>query len=239
MLVQGELAPGSKVVVRLLSERLSLSPTPIKSALAGLERDGFLVAIPHRGYFVPEVDVRDMREIYELREALDGIAARNAAATRDVREFVRTTLQPLYDEQCRLLHENGGQGYSDVDIDFHRAIWHASGNSRLIQLLDNLGGQLRFGSGSSSKAPGRIPGALEEHAAIMRALAEGDADLAEELSREHVRRAAEAFCGVVATTPVTEGAAVGDGAAADPVVTGPAATGAVATDTPLPSQRRR
>jgi DNA-binding GntR family transcriptional regulator len=201
MLVDGELAPGAKVVVRLLSERLALSPTPIKSALAGLERDGFLVAVPHRGYFVPEVAVEDMREIYELREALDGVAARNAAGAPDAAEFVHRTLRPLYEEQRRLLDEHGGEGYSAVDVAFHRAIWHASGNTRLAQILDNLGGQLRFASGSSSKAPGRIPEALDEHAAIMAALADGDQALAERLSREHVRRAAEAFGGAAVDDP--------------------------------------
>ncbi|GAA3732702.1 GntR family transcriptional regulator [Streptomyces tremellae] len=197
MLVDGELPPGAKVVVRVLSERLALSPTPIKSALAGLERDGFLVAVPHRGYFVPEVAVEDMREIYELREALDGIAARNAAGAPDAAEFVSGTLRPLYEEQRRLLDERGGEGYSAVDVAFHRAIWHASGNARLAQFLDNLGGQLRFASGSSSRLPGRIPEALDEHEAIMAAVAAGDSDLAERLSRAHVRRAAEAFGGVV------------------------------------------
>jgi Bacterial regulatory proteins, gntR family len=98
---------GVKVVVRPLSERLSLSPTPIKAALAGLERDGFLTAIPHRGSYVPQVNVQDMRD---------------------------------------------------------RAIWNASGNSRLAQVTDNLVGQVRFGSGSSSRLPGRIAAALHEHA---------------------------------------------------------------------------
>ncbi|MDA5147044.1 GntR family transcriptional regulator [Streptomyces sp. AD681] len=197
MLIDGELAPGAKVVVRVLSEQLSLSPTPIKSALAGLERDGFLVSIPHRGYFVPEVAVEDMREIYELREALDGIAARNAASMPDAEAFVRDTLRPLYEKQRLLQEECGGVGYSAADVAFHRAIWHMSGNARLSQFLDNLGGQLRFASGSSSSVPGRIPEALDEHAAIMAAIAAGDAALAEELSRAHVRRAAEAFGGVV------------------------------------------
>jgi DNA-binding GntR family transcriptional regulator len=195
MIVDGELAPGAKVVVRVLAERLELSPTPIKSALAGLERDGFLTSIAHRGYFVPEVAAQDMREIYELREVLDGVAARNAAALPDPRAFVEATLKPLYEEQCRLLREDAGRGYSDVDVEFHRAIWHVSGNSRLAQFMDNLGGQLRFGSGSSSRLPGRIKDALEEHAAIMDAVARGDAELAERLSRVHVQRAAEAFGG--------------------------------------------
>ena len=193
MIVDGELAPGTKVVVRMLSERLRLSPTPIKSALAGLERDGFLTTFAHRGYFVPEVAVHDMREIYELREVLDGVAARKTAGLPESEVFVRTTLVPLYEEQRRLIEEHDGAGYSDVDIEFHRAIWHAADNTRLVQFMDNLGGQLRFGSGSSSQVPGRISEALQEHAAIMEAMANGRAAEAERLSREHVRRAARAF----------------------------------------------
>src|SRR5215470_5898991 len=77
--LDGSLAPGSRVTVRPLAEQLGLSPTPIKTALAALEREGFLVAVPHRGYFVPEVSTEDLLELYELREAVDGIAARRAA----------------------------------------------------------------------------------------------------------------------------------------------------------------
>lgn len=193
LIIDGTLTPGSKVVVRPLAERLRLSPTPIKSALAALERDGFLTAVPHRGYFVPEVSVRDMREIYELREVLDGIAARNTAAAADPATFVTDVLAPLLDVQRRCADAGDGPGYSDADMAFHRAIWHASGNSRLATVTDNLGGQLRFGSGSSSRLPGRIGEALREHAAIMAALSRGDTGRAERESRAHVRRSASAF----------------------------------------------
>lgn len=193
MIIDGRLTPGSKVIVRPLAERLQLSATPIKSALAALERDGFLTAIAHRGYFVPEVSVQDMREIYELREVLDGIAARNAATLGDAAGFVADVLRPLVDEQRRRADAGDAAGYSDVDMAFHRAIWHASGNSRLATVTDNLGGQLRFGSGSSSRLPGRIPQALREHTAIMDAMAAGDAARAERESRAHVRRSAAAF----------------------------------------------
>jgi DNA-binding GntR family transcriptional regulator len=193
LIIDGSLTPGVKVVVRPLSERLQLSATPIKSALAALERDGFLVAVAHRGYFVPEVSVQDMREIYELREVLDGIAARNAAVMVDSRGLVKNVLRPLYDEQRKLVRSGDATGYSDVDMAFHRAIWHASGNSRLAQVTDNLLGQLRFGSGSSSRLPGRTTQALREHVTIMDAVAKGDAEGAEHASREHVRRSAAAF----------------------------------------------
>jgi DNA-binding GntR family transcriptional regulator len=193
MIITGELAVGTKVVVRPLCERLSLSPTPIKAALAGLERDGFLTAIPHRGYYVPEVNVQDMREIYELREVLDGIAARNAAALPGAATFVDHTLKPLYARQEAAQVLQDAIGYSDADLEFHRAIWQASGNSRLAQVTDNLVGQVRFGSGSSSRLPGRIVSALHEHASIMAALAAGDSVRAERESRAHVRRSAAAF----------------------------------------------
>jgi DNA-binding GntR family transcriptional regulator len=193
MIINGALAAGSKVVVRTLSEHLRLSATPIKAALAALERDGFLTNIAHRGYFVPEVSVQDMREIYELREVLEGIAARNAAAMPDPAAFVRDVLTPLYDEQESRAARGDGAGYTDADMEFHRAIWHVSGNSRLAQVTDNLGGQVRFGAGSSRQLPGRIPQALREHLSIMQALAAGDSVRAERESRAHVRRAAVAF----------------------------------------------
>ena len=193
LIITGELAVGAKVVVRPLSERLSLSATPVKAALAGLERDGFLVAVPHRGYYVPEVNVQDMREIYELREVLDGIAARNAAALLDATALADNTLSPLYLKQEAAERARDTVGYSDADVEFHRAIWQASGNSRLAQVTDNLVGQVRFGSGSSSMMPGRIVAALHEHASIMAAIAAGDSARAERESRAHVRRSAAAF----------------------------------------------
>jgi DNA-binding GntR family transcriptional regulator len=193
LIVNGSLVPGQKVIVRALAEKLALSATPIKSALAALERDGFLIAIPHRGYFVPEVNVHDMREIYELREVLDGIAARDAASLPNPAQFVREVLEPLYSRLQESLESGSGISYSDSDIEFHRAIWTASGNSRLARVTDNLSGQLRVGSASSSRLPGRITVAMAEHYSIMAAVAAGDIARAERESREHVRRAADAL----------------------------------------------
>ena len=193
LIIDGELQPGAKVVVRPLCEQLGLSPTPIKAALAGLERDGFLLAIPHRGYHVPMVTPEDMQEIYELREVLDGIAARRAASLPDARRFVEATLRPIHERQSAVAATADLIGYSDLDREFHRAISHVSANSRLVHVTDNLDGQLRFGSGSSSRLPGRVRTAMREHAAIMQAVAAGDSERAERAARDHVRRSAAAF----------------------------------------------
>ncbi len=188
----GRLPAGSKVVVRPLAEELKLSPTPIKAALAALEREGFLVSEPHRGYFVPRVDRRDMQEIYELREVIDGIAARDAATTRAHAELA-THLADLLAEQRRIAQRGDLSAYSELDLEFHRAIWESSGNSRLLRVAENLLGQVRLGSGHSAQVPGRVAHSLEEHAEIVATLRAGDRVAAEEAARRHVRRAAEAL----------------------------------------------
>ncbi|TDC47400.1 GntR family transcriptional regulator [Jiangella ureilytica] len=191
MIVDGDLPPGTKLIVRLLSERLGLSATPIKSALAALERDGFLIAIPHRGFHVPLIGPADMREIYELRELLDGIAARKVAVSPDPAGFVRTVLDPLLTKQRERGDDGDLASLRDLDVEFHRAVWRASGNERLTQVTDNLSGQIRLAW--SGRPSGGVPRTLREHEAIMDAIAAGDPARAERVSRAHVRHSAAAY----------------------------------------------
>lgn len=191
MAVAGELLAGTKLVVRPLSESLGLSATPIKSALAALERDGFLTAIPNRGYFVPEISHADMLEIYEIREALDGIACRKVAGTPTAEAFVRDVLEPIYARQEISVNNADVAQLRDLDLEFHRAIWHAGGNKRLSQIADNLGGQIRLAWGRNT--PWIVERAIREHRAIMDAIAACDPDAAEESARAHVRQSLAAF----------------------------------------------
>ncbi|WFE35210.1 GntR family transcriptional regulator [Micromonospora sp. WMMD975] len=191
MIVSGELAGGRKLIVRMLSERLDLSATPIKSALAALERDGFLVAIPHRGFYVPEIGLRDMREIYELREALDGIAARKVTEAGAGADFVRDELQPILERQHECAAAGDLAGLRDLDTAFHRAIWHRCGNARLAQVTDNLGGQSRLAW--QWQVAGGMLRALREHQLIMDAIVSGDPSRAERAARSHVRLSRAAF----------------------------------------------
>lgn len=191
-ILDSQFPPGSKLVVRMLTERLELSPTPIKAALAALEREGFITGIPHRGYFVPKVNHKDMQEIYELREVIDGIAGRNAASSPDRTELC-DLLEKLLHRQRSVVKRGRRADFVDLDQQFHRAIWQAAGNSRLLQSVENLLGQIRLGYGGPPREPGRLSIALEEHASILDAIATGDATRAEQESRTHVRHAAEAF----------------------------------------------
>ncbi len=191
-ILNGRLAPGVHVSVRPLCEEFGLSATPVKAALTALEREGFLVLHPHRGFFVPEVDREDMQELYELREVLDGIAARRAAALPDRDELV-ARLSALLERQTAEVHANDLTGYSDLDVQFHQEILVAAGNGRLQHVAENMIGQLRLGRATSARVPGRPTAALVEHGEIIAAIAAGQQHQAERLARRHVRKSANAL----------------------------------------------
>ncbi|MBM9504091.1 GntR family transcriptional regulator [Actinacidiphila acididurans] len=191
-ILDGSLAPGSRVTVRPLSEQLGLSPTPIKAALAALERQGFLIAVPHRGYFVPETGTDDLLELYELREALDGIAARRAAVAPDHARMA-VQLSRLLVRQRKAIEAGNLHSYGELDLAFHRLIWEGSGSRRLIPIAENLIAQVRLGNRLSAQAPGRLPVALDEHEAILEAIRTGDPRAAEQHIRLHVRQAGHAL----------------------------------------------
>ena len=105
----------------------------------------------------------------ELREYRDGDldGAWYAIAATDAPDVnaavVAEVLTPLYETQCARWEEGDLLGYRDFDLKFHRSIWHASGNLRLSQVADNLGGQIRLAW--SSRMPGTAARALREHRA--------------------------------------------------------------------------
>ncbi len=191
-ILSGRLAPGSHVTVRPLCEEFGLSATPVKAALTALEREGFLVLHPHRGFFVPEVDRDDMQELYELREVLDGIAARRAAAL-PTRDALVERLTALVAAQAAEVEAGNLSGYSDLDGQFHQEILAAAGSRRLQHVAENMIGQLRLGRATSARVPGRPSAALTEHREIVAAIAAGQHQQAERLARRHVRKSANAL----------------------------------------------
>ncbi|MCW4458035.1 GntR family transcriptional regulator [Microbacterium sp. MPKO10] len=192
LILTGELAPGNRVTVQPLTEILKLSPTPIRTALAALERQGLLEIHEHRGYFVPKLGRKDILEIYEIREVIDSVASRRVAQL-DERTDIIARLESLLQQQRKAVAAGDIATYRDLDVTFHRTIWENSGNHRLLSLADNLLGQVRIGNNVSSRVPGRVQIAIEEHASIIAALARGSAEDAESATRRHVREAAHAL----------------------------------------------
>jgi DNA-binding GntR family transcriptional regulator len=192
MIVEGEIPPGSRVTVRPIADRLGLSSTPIKAALVTLEREGMLVSKLHRGYFVPELSFNDMLEIYELRESLDCIASRRVASAPDHAELAET-LRRDRREQQRCLERGDLDGYRRGDLEFHRDLWILCGNRRLRRTGDELLGQMKLGNALMARLPGRVSISMTEHHKIIDAIADGDPERAEAVTREHIRSVRDSF----------------------------------------------
>jgi len=181
---------GTKLVVRALSERLDLSPTPIKGALAALEREGLVTAVPHRGYFVRRISARDIEEIYALREVVDGLAARLCATLADDRVLLR--LRALLARQRACIRTGDFEKYGDLDLAFHRCIRDASGNSRLVRAAEAYDGQVRLLIDASTRAR-TLPTSIQEHKVVAEAIGTRNASAAEAAMRRHVREAGRAL----------------------------------------------
>jgi DNA-binding GntR family transcriptional regulator len=192
MIIAGDMPPGSRVTVRPIVERLELSATPVKAALITLEREGVLESKLHRGFFVPALSVDDLREIYEMREALDRLAGQLAAASSEHVE-IAATLKANCVEQRKYLKSGDVDGYRRMDLDFHHNLWAMCGNSRLRRTGEQLMDQMRLVNSVSARLPGRVERSLAEHLIIVDAIADGAVKRAGSAAAKHVKSVLKTF----------------------------------------------
>ncbi len=193
-------APGSKLTVDVVAKRLGVSRTPVKEALVRLEREGLVRMVPRHGAFVATLAPEEVLEIYDLREVLEGLAARKAAQ-RVTRQHLARLATLLRKTEA---HAAAGDLtlYSDVDLLFHQTIREASGSPRLIDTLENLRGQVRLLMSTSIVLPGRLEKSVQEHRRIYEALKRRDPEAAEEAARAHMRASREAMASYLSQQPL-------------------------------------
>lgn len=186
-IVQGEIAPGSKISEPELARTYGISRGPLREAIHRLEGQRLVIRVPHAGARVVSLGVRELVELYQIRESLEGMACR-LAAQRITRAEV-DELRRVLDAHERDEAFQAGRGYyqQEGDYDFHYRIIQASGNATLAQLLCNDLYQLvRMYRIQFSSTPNRPQQAFMEHQRILEALADGDGELAELLMRRHI-----------------------------------------------------
>jgi DNA-binding GntR family transcriptional regulator len=135
-LARGSAKPGERVVESRLSAEIKLNRAAVREALARLAAGGIVEYVPYSGYRLPRRDTSDLLELYDLREAIEPISARNAAELGD------TASLKLIDEALRQFARAGETGddllASRSDRDFHLAIVQASGNWRFKQIYQRF-----------------------------------------------------------------------------------------------------
>ncbi|HBC2025921.1 TPA: GntR family transcriptional regulator [Vibrio cholerae] len=188
-IVEGELAPGSKISEPELTKQFQVSRGPLREALMRVEGLGLIERIPHIGARVIQLSPTKLVELYAVREALEGMAARLAA--RNITEIELAGLESLLSTHSTHIDQVEGASYfhQQGDFDFHYRIIQASRNQQLIGLLcDELYHLLRMYRYQSPRSHSRPVEALEEHKFILRAIRQRDEELAEMLMRRHISR---------------------------------------------------
>ncbi|BEP49658.1 MULTISPECIES: GntR family transcriptional regulator [Variovorax] len=183
----GALAPGERITQEDIAQRLSVSRQPVLQALRLLKKDGFVHDAPGRGVLVAPLDADWMRKVYQVRGALDVLAARLAAAQR-------FRIDPrLLERGRRAARGRNVEAMIDADLAFHQAIYEASGNPLIGQSAGQHWRHLRRAMGAVLQAEPQRETLWDEHEAIAAAIAAGHAQRAAQLSEEHVARASEAL----------------------------------------------
>jgi len=187
-IVEGRMPQGSKISEPELARRYGISREPLREAMRRLESANLVSRRANVGARVITLSSEQLLEIYHVREALEGMAARLSAERMPDAEVAE--LQVLLEEHRRQVELEQGRAYfqREGDLDFHYRIVRGSHNDRLIGLLCNdLYHLVRMYRCQFGMVSPRAPQALREHAQIVEAIAERDPELAEILMRRHIR----------------------------------------------------
>ena len=189
-IVSGSLAPGSRISEQALAASLGVSRGPLREAIRRLEGRKLLTRTTNIGVRVAELSHKDLDEILVVREALEGMAAGLAAQAMSDAEIADLRRLVEGHGKQKALAEGKGYYQESHDEDFHVRVVNGSGNARLAEMLTgDLYYLLRVYRYRSSTKPGRARAALDEHLAVVDAIARRDSAAAEAAMRAHLRHA--------------------------------------------------
>ena len=196
---EGELEPGAKIVEDEIAQSVGTSRTPVKIALTELSKGGLVELIPRRGAFVRRFTHIDILELYEIRQAFEGLAGRLAARHIGAKEL----------DELEKLNENYRNSSIDseassrvvtsqlrktkkIDLQFHRVVVRATGNRHLANLMGlDMIEFLSFLLGDPVDPTRVVSRSADEHKEIIAALRGQDEEAAETLSKQHILNAIE------------------------------------------------
>jgi DNA-binding GntR family transcriptional regulator len=192
----GRLSAGVRLRQTDLAARLGISRTPIREALGRLRQEGLIELLPRGGVRVTLLDLEAALELYDLREALDGLAARLAARHAGAAALGR--LERALARMGECLGRGDANQWFGAHVRFHEEIFRAAGNSRLLGLRAVVGLSIRHFHPLLLRTERRLEEAYREHRRIFEAVAAHDPGAAEREARAHIASAREIVLRVMA-----------------------------------------
>ena len=187
-----EYAPGTKLSEARLVEELGYGRSPIRTAFARLQAEGFIAVSPQSGTYVRALTEREMKDIIECRLLLETHVTRLAAVNMEAEQLrrLRVALRRLA-PQGRELSGDVFEAFNELDSMFHTTIYEAAGNAAMTGILCNLLEKVRWIKRSFPSTPKRMKLSFTELERVLEALEERDAEAAAQRMREHIGNAAD------------------------------------------------
>ena len=200
LIVKGELAPGDRLNEIQLATHFGTSRGPLREAMRSLQAKGFVDVIRNRGVFVRHLQLEEACEIYDLRGALFGLAGRLVAER--MTDTLLAELRALVDGMEVSAAKGDLDAYYPLNLEFHELILKASNNKTLIDEYQRLVKKMHLFRVKGLVQGGGLAVSNSEHAAMLEALASGDAERAHATHWRHVQRAKDRMIKAVETTQV-------------------------------------
>lgn len=182
-ILKGTLKAGERVSEPDLAERYGISRTPIREAFRQLESEGYLTVVPRKGAVVTSLSERDVEEFYSIKSILEGYAARLAAVKLTVKELQR--LETINERLGRLATAGDVKSFFRIHNEFHELFIKASGNEKLLELIQQLLKKFDRLRVASLSLPGRMEISVKEHEKIIEAFKNHDGDTADQLVQKN------------------------------------------------------
>lgn len=186
LVLSGQFPPGAVLPEAYLAEEFEVSRTPVREALKQLEQEGLVEIRPKVGTFVREPSRREIIELFQIKESLEGLAASLLARRGDVPEL--TVLRGNIEDSEQAARSRDTEGYARLVPEFHWAIVHGADNLKLVEHYRRLMNQLAYQRLvlRTVEHPGRIAASTREHRAVLEMIEQKDPFGAESAMRNHV-----------------------------------------------------
>ncbi len=195
LILDQKVAPGDPLPEEDLAQRFGVSRTPVHAALVRLEKDRLVILQPWRGAFVRGMTMADVQELYQIREALEGMVVRLAAETMTDAQIA--TLEANWAELQRLNSGQDPRAFFETAREFHWILIRSVANQRIHDILANIREQLLSAKRYLVNNAEKVDADLRDHPTILAAIRERRPAEAERLMRGHIQAMRSSLLGAL------------------------------------------
>lgn len=185
-ILTGAIVPGTRMMEIDLAEKMDVSRTPVREAIRKLEIEGLVTIEPRKGAYASDISVKDMLDVLEVREDIEGLAA--ALTARRITDEEIEEMEAANEAYFNAVHTGDTEEIIRTDESFHKTIVKITGNKTLVSMMENLQElaiRFRYLYYDDFSRYENMP---KEHEEIIRAIKTGDEEKARQVSKEHVQR---------------------------------------------------